>query len=140
MNAALDSQQDLIAKNAHKHELLVELQAQVSQLKDELSEKSVCGTSTYSSLSLSSFVACLFCLLPRALVRHTDTHTDSCQALPDCATLCPATAQIEASGLEERLNRARHEAEEAKLRGSEAERTLDSQLRFVCAVVSMHQF
>lgn len=42
LNAALDSQQDLIGKNAHKHKLLVDLQAQVSSLREELSDKNVC--------------------------------------------------------------------------------------------------
>ena len=41
LNAALDSQQDLLAKNAQKHELLVTLQGEVAGLRDQLSGRGV---------------------------------------------------------------------------------------------------
>lgn len=41
LNAALDSQQELLAKNSQKHELLVDLQGQVAGLRDEVQGKSV---------------------------------------------------------------------------------------------------
>lgn len=39
LNAALDSQQELLAKNSQKHELLLELQNQVSLLREEGASK-----------------------------------------------------------------------------------------------------
>lgn len=39
LNAALDSQQELLTKNSQKHELLLELQSQVSLLREESASK-----------------------------------------------------------------------------------------------------
>ena len=41
LNSALDSQQDLLQKNAEKHERILELQNQNAALMDELAAKSV---------------------------------------------------------------------------------------------------
>eukprot|EP01147_Barroeca_monosierra_P011059 gene11059-3128_t len=115
LNAALDSQQDLIGKNAHKHKLLVDLQAQVSSLREELSDKNSQIQSLEDRLSRT-----------RTEVEEVRARSSSSEKTLDLqlssvqADLSVARERLSAANAENDSLRATVEALRAELRNKEA--------------------